>query len=94
MVLSLTEDIRPVTDLKRDALGVVRQVRKTGRPVVLTSDGRADVVLMDAKMYEGHLKAINLHTLLAEGERDIAEGRVRPLREFLREFKRAKKVSR
>ena len=94
MVLSLTEDIRPVTDLKRDALGVVRQVRKTGRPVVLTSDGRADVVLMDAKMYEGHLKAINLHKLLTEGERDIAEGRVRPLREFLREFKRAKKVSR
>jgi prevent-host-death family protein len=94
MTISLIEDIRPVTDLKRDALSIVRQVRRTGRPVVLTAEGKADVVVMDARMYEEHLKAMNLSRLLVEGEADIAAGRVRPMRSFLREFKRGKKISR
>ncbi len=94
MTMSVTEDIKPVSELKRNTATLLKHVRETGRPLVLTLEGRADVVLMDARLYERYLKVLNLKELLAEGERDIAEGRVRPFREFLRELKSAKKVSR
>ena len=94
MSLNPSEDIRSVTDLKRNTREILSQVRRTKRPVVLTVNGKADAVLMDTKTYEKHLKAANMARLLASGENDIAAGRTRPIRSFLRQFKHARKVSR
>lgn len=55
-------------------------------------NGKADAVLLDARTYEKHLTAFNLARLLAEGEDDIAAGRVRGARTVLREFKNARKI--
>ena len=93
MSINITEDIRSVTELKRNTREILRQIRKTRRPVVLTVKGKADAVLMDAKTYEKHLKASNLSRLLAAAEEDVAAGRTRPMRRFLKEFKNARKVS-
>jgi prevent-host-death family protein len=92
MPLSPTEDTRSVTDLKRKTKEILSQVRRTGRPVLLTVNGKADAVLMDRKTYEKHLKASNLARLLARAEEDVATGRTRPIRSFLKEFKHAHKV--
>lgn len=94
MSLTPSEDIRSVTDLKRNTKDILRQIHRTKRPVVLTVNGRADAVLMDTKTYEKHLKAANMARLLAQGEEDIGAGQTRPIRLFLREFKHARKVSR
>lgn len=83
-----------MTELKRRTREILDQVHRTGRPVVLTVNGKADAVLMDAKTYERHLKATNLGRLLAAAEDDIAKKRTRPMRSFLREFKDARKVRR
>ena len=90
--MNLSEDIRSVTDLKRNTREILEQIHKTGRPVVLTVNGRADAVLMDAKSYEKHMRAFTLARLLSEAEEDIAAGRTRPARSFLREFKHAHKI--
>lgn len=92
MSLNLSEDIRSVTDLKRHTREILQQVHKTGRPVILTVNGRADAVLLDAQTYQKHLSAFNLARLLAEGEADISAGRVRSARSVLREFKNAHKI--
>lgn len=94
MSISPSEDIRSVTDLKRNTKAILTQVHRTKRPVVLTVNGRADAVLMDTKTYEKHLKASNMARLLARAEEDVAGGRTRPIRTFLKEFKHARKVSR
>jgi prevent-host-death family protein len=94
MSLSPSEDIRSVTDLKRNTKAILSQVHRTKRPVVLTVNGKADAVLMDTKTYEKHLKASNMARLLARAEEDVAAGRTRPIRRFLKEFKHASKVSR
>jgi prevent-host-death family protein len=91
MSFSISEDIRPITDLKKHTREVLDQVRRTGRPVILTVNGRADAV-PDAKTYEKHLKASNLAQLLAPAEEDIRAGGTRPMRAFLREFKNAHKI--
>jgi prevent-host-death family protein len=93
MAFSISEDIRPITDLKKHTRELLDQVRKTGRPVILTTNGRADAVLLDARTYEKYLKASNLARLLGPAEADVAAGRTRPIRTFLRGFKNAKKIS-
>ena len=92
MTLNLSEDMRTVSELKRNTREILEQVRKTRRPVRLTINGKPDAVLIDAKTYEKQLKALNLAHVLAEGEEDISAGRVRPARSFLREFKNAHKI--
>lgn len=49
MTISLTEDIRPLTDLKRNTQKILDHIHKTGRPVILTKNGKADAVLLDAR---------------------------------------------
>ncbi len=94
MSMHLIDDIRSVTELKRKTREILRQVHDTRRPVVVTVNGKADAVLIDAKSYEQHLGAANLAQLLATGEGDVAAGRTGPMRAFLKEFKRARKVPR
>jgi prevent-host-death family protein len=90
--ISPSEDIRSVTDLKRNTRDILDHLHTTGRPVILTVNGRADSVLLDVRVYEKHLQAGNLAKLLAPAERDVESGRTRPARYFLKEFKRAKKI--
>jgi prevent-host-death family protein len=92
MPISLTEDIRSVTDLKRHTREILDHVHQTGRPVVLTVNGRADSVIIDAGVYEKQLKAMNLARLLSDAEAQVSGGETRPARTFLEEFKNARKL--
>jgi len=94
MSFSISEDIRPITDLKKHTREVLEQARATGRPIILTTNGRADAVLLDARTYEKHLKASNLARLLGKAEADIVAGRSRPFRFYLRELKNSEEISR
>ena len=90
--MNITEDIRSVTDLKRHTREILDHVHLTGRPVVLTVNGRADSIIMDASVYQKHLQAANLARLLAPAEVQATEGNTRPVRAFLAEFKRDRKI--
>ena len=50
--MQIVEDIRPLADLENNTGEILKQLRETGRPIVLTVKGKADAVLMDAKTYE------------------------------------------
>jgi prevent-host-death family protein len=94
MAINLAEDIRSVTDLKRKTRDILDQIHNTKRPVVLTVNGRADAVIMDVEVYEKQLKAANMARLLAPAEEEVAAGKTRPMREFLKELKSVRKISR
>jgi prevent-host-death family protein len=93
MTLSITEDIRSITDLKRNTNSVLKQIHKTKRPVVLTVNGKAEAVLLAAKEYEKIANAFNLLKLLIPAEEDISNNRYMEARSFFKEFKRGKKIS-
>ena len=86
MSVSITQDIKSVTDLKKRTNEIFRQIHQTGRPVIITVNGRPDAVLIDAEIFEKKLKALNLGSLLSEAESDISAGKIRPVGEFLEEF--------
>lgn len=92
MTLSITEDIRSITDLKRNTNAVLKQIQKSKRPVVLTVNGKAEAVLLDAKEFEKISSAFNLLRLLVPSEEDVRDGRYKEARAFFKEFKRDKKI--
>ena len=93
MTLSITEDIRSITDLKRNTNLVLEQIHKTKRPVVLTVNGKAEAVLLAPEEYEKIATAFNLLKLLVPAEEDISNNRYKEARAFFKEFKRDKKIS-
>jgi prevent-host-death family protein len=92
MTISILEDIKTVSELKKQTNKIFQQLHKTGRPIIVTVNGKPDAILMDVEVFEKELKALNLAELLKEAEDDVRQGRVRPAREFLREFSHAKKI--
>ena len=47
-----SEDIRPITELKRHAAEIVDHVQRSRRPVLLTRRGRGVAILLDLEEYE------------------------------------------
>ena len=94
MPLSITEDIKSVSELKKRTHEIFEQARRTGHPIVVTVNGKPDVVLLDAAVFEKKLRMLNLAGLLSEAEADIKKKHIRPARDFLKELKQNAKISR
>jgi len=58
MALSLIDDIKSLSEFKKKTREVFDQLHRTGRPVIVTVNGRPDVVLLDAVVFERKLKAL------------------------------------
>src|ERR1044071_1282883 len=50
--MKLARDIMSLSTFKRDSNKVMRQMKKTKEPVVLTVNGRAAIVVQDAEAYQ------------------------------------------
>ena len=50
--MDITEDIRPLTEFKRDTARFVARLKNTGRPSVLTVNGKPELVVMDAQAWQ------------------------------------------
>ncbi len=51
-VLHLVEDIRSLSEFKRNSHELMQQLRESGRPMVVTVNGNAQVVVQDASSYQ------------------------------------------
>lgn len=92
MSINVLEDIKTVSELKKKTNEIFSQMHKTGRPIVVTVNGKPDAVMMDVEVYEKKLRAFNLALLLREAESDIEKSRTRPARDFLKEWSDESKV--
>ncbi len=73
--MSKVPTIIPITDLRQDAATVLRRVRDSKDPVIITQRGRAAAVMMSAEAYERSEHDRELLRLLARGEKEIAAGK-------------------
>ncbi len=74
--IDLEADIQPVSDFRANAAASLKQVKETGRPVVLTQRGRGAAVLMDVGVYQALVDEIDLLRDIRAGLSDVAAGRV------------------
>lgn len=50
--MKLSRDIMSLSTFKRDSNKIMRQMKKTKEPVILTVNGKAAIVIQDAESYQ------------------------------------------
>ena len=83
------KDVRPITHLKTKTADLVREVSEEGRPITITQNGEAKVVVMDVETYDRWRAAMALLKALAQGEADVERGRTVKQAEAFRRAQRA-----
>lgn len=85
-MINLSQDIESLSNFKRNTVELLGRMRKSGRPVVLTVNGKAELVVQDVESYQRLFDlADRFETLEAidEGLKDVDSGRTRPARRIL-----------
>ena len=91
MQISISKDIHSLSDFKRKTPELLDQMRESGRPVVLTINGKAEIVVQDAASYQrllDHMEEIETLAGIKRGLADVKAGRTTPLEKFEKEFRR------
>ncbi len=87
--MKLSTDIQSLSVFKRDSAKFLRQIKKTGEPIVLTVNGKAAAVVHDPDGYQEYLREKDRQETVAGVKRGIADmkaGRVRDAEEVFREI--------
>jgi prevent-host-death family protein len=84
-MLDISRDIHSLTDFKKNTSEFINQLKETGDPVVLTINGKAELVVQDAAAYQ-RLRQIAEEARVLEGIRqgieDMNAGRTIGLDQF------------
>lgn len=79
-------DIVPITDLRQDAAAVLKRLKGSPEPLVITQRGRAAAIMLSPESYERSERERELLRTLARGERELARGEGHSLDSVLREI--------
>lgn len=90
-MLNISRDINSLSDFKRHTGEFMRRMKKTRQPVVLTVNGKAEIVVQDAESYQKLLELAEYHETVAalkEALADVENGRTRPVEEAFEEIRK------
>lgn len=90
-------DIHSLTEFQRDAKAHLERMKRSGRPVVLTVNGKAAVVVQDAVAYQRLLDVLDRAEAIAGIQRGLASmkrGEGRPLKDALEDLGRKYETTR
>ena len=79
--------IRPSSDLRNNYNEISTICHKTKKPVYITKNGAGDLAVMSIEHYDNTIAKIELYSKLAEGLKDIQEGRIQPFEEAMSHIK-------
>lgn len=89
--MDFERDIRPISDFKRNTPAFLKQLKKTGEPVVLTIKGKAEAVLLSPAAYREFAalqERLEVIAAIKKGLADVEAGRGVPLEESMAAFAR------
>ncbi len=88
--MKISRDIQSLSVFKRDTAKFLKQMKKTGQPIVLTVNGKAAAVVLDPDDYE-YLREKDRRENVAAVKRGITDaeaGRVTDAETFFKEFEK------
>jgi prevent-host-death family protein len=88
-MFDITKDIQSLTTFRRRSGDLMKQLKKSKRPVVLTVKGKAEAVVQDAEAYQRLLDIAaraDAKEGIRQGLEESRKGKVRLAREFFEEF--------
>ena len=68
-------NIVPVSDLRRDAAHLLKQLKENDEPLIITQRGRAAAVIIGVDAYEKFEQEKEILRLLAKGDKEIEAGK-------------------
>lgn len=74
--MKISEDIKSISYVKRHTNDVFEQIKRTGRPVIITQNGEPTAVLLDVKSFERHQETRALLEIITTGVEEIKLGKV------------------
>ena len=77
-MIDVTQDIHSLTTFKRNTTGLMKHMKKTGRPLVLTVKGKAEAVVLDAKTYQDVASQLDAVASIRRGLAQVRKGMGRP----------------
>jgi prevent-host-death family protein len=96
-VIDLSQDIQSLSEFKRKTTKFVARMKQSGHPVVLTVNGKAELVVQDAASYQRLLELAEraeMMEFLRESREDIESGRTEPAIEALERLAKKHKLNR
>lgn len=85
-MINVSEDIQSVTAFKRNSKGMVKRMKKTGRPLVLTVKGKAEMVLLDAVSYQYVAAQLDTIASIRKSLEQAKRGEFKPIDEVFDEI--------
>ncbi len=85
------KDIESLTAFKRNTTEYVKKIKKSGNPLVLTVNGKAEIVVQDAESYQRMLEVLDrAETIeaLREGLESVRRGKTMSLDQFDKEMRK------
>ncbi len=82
--------IKPISYLKANAAEILGRLAEEREPLLITQNGEAKAVMQDVASYEATQETLALLKILALGNREVDEGKVKRVAEVVRRL-RAKK---
>ena len=95
-MLNISRDIHSLSSFKRNTVEFLEQMKQTGKPVVLTVNGKAELVVQDAESYQKLLHALERLKAIAgikQGLEDVDASRTSSLTEFEQEMRQKYGIS-
>lgn len=89
-MLNISRDIHSLSSFKRNTVEFIEQMKQTGKPVVLTVNGKAELVVQDAESYQKLLDALERLEAIAgikQGLEDVDASRTSTITEFEQEMR-------
>ena len=89
-MIDITKEIYPLTDFKRNTTELVRQMKESGKPIVLTINGRAELVVQDAGSYQRLLELVERLEAVAgirKGLEESRRGEGQPIEEAIQDIR-------
>jgi prevent-host-death family protein len=93
-MIDVTQDIHSLTTFKRKTADLMKQMKKTGRPLVLTVNGKAEAVLVDAAAYQQVADQLDAIAAIREGLADVEKGLGQDADEFFDELEQEGRTAR
>ena len=96
MTVDLTE-VHSLTDFLRNTKSHMNRMKRSKRPLVLTVNGRAELIVQDARSYQALLELADRAEAIEgirRGLESMARGEGRPAEQVLEELRKKHKIPR
>ncbi len=84
--MKFSTQVKPISYLKSHAAEIIKNITENRKPMLITQNGEAKLVVMDVKSFEEQEETLALLKILALGNREIEQGKFRDAEDVFAEL--------